>query len=181
VVAAELLGKVLARGGRAGRIVEVEAYRGRDDPASHAYRGPTPRNATMFGPAGHLYVYRSYGIHWCANASCGGGNAVLLRALAPLDGLDGMRVARVGARRDRDLCSGPGKLCQALGIEGGLDGADLVTGERGVAILDDGTPPPAEPAVTPRIGISVATHEPLRFYVRGDGNVSRPLVPRVGA
>jgi DNA-3-methyladenine glycosylase len=172
---------VLVHGGAAGRIVEVEAYRGTADPASHSFRGPTRRNATMFGPPGHLYVYRSYGIHWCANASCGDGNAVLLRALAPIEGLPAMYAHRVGAARDRALCSGPGKLCQARAIDGGLDGADLVSGVEGIALYDDGTPPPVEPVVTTRIGISVAVDAPLRFYVAGDPNVSRPLVPRVRA
>jgi DNA-3-methyladenine glycosylase len=180
-VAVDLLGKLLVHGERVGRIVEVEAYRGLSDPASHSFRGPTRRNATMFGPAGHLYVYRSYGIHWCANASCGDGNAVLVRALEPVDGIEAMRASRGDPRRDRDLCSGPGKLCQALGIHGELDGADLVTGEQGVAIVSDGTPPPPDPVRTPRIGISVAVDELLRFHVPGDPNVSRPVGSRVRA
>ena len=173
-----LLNKLLVRGGRAGRIVEVEAYAGAADPASHAFRGRTARNATMFGPPGRLYVYFSYGVHWCANVTCGNGNAVLLRALAPLDGLDEMRADRPAARRDRDLANGPGKLGQALGIDRQLDGADLVTGDRGIVVVDDGTRPPAVPVATPRIGISVATERALRFYVPGDENVSRPLAPR---
>ncbi|MGD9797610.1 MAG: DNA-3-methyladenine glycosylase [Acidimicrobiia bacterium] len=180
-VAVDLLGKLLVHGARAGRIVEVEAYLGAADPASHSFRGPTPRNATMFGPPGHLYVYRSYGIHWCANATCGDGGAVLLRALAPVAGIELQRASRPGARTDRDLCNGPGKLGQALALDAGLDGADLVTGDRDVLVLDDGTPPPAVPTVTARIGISVAVHERLRFYVPGDPNVSRPLVPGVRA
>jgi DNA-3-methyladenine glycosylase len=167
-----LLGKLLVVGDRAGRVVEVEAYR-RDDPASHAYPGPTARNATMFGPPGHLYVYRSYGIHWCMNVVAGDhdGQAVLLRALAPVAGLDAMRRARGGRRADHDLCSGPGKLTQALGIDRGFDGEDLVTGR--ARLLDDGTPPPAEPGVSGRIGISRAVDQPWRWYVRGDPNVSR--------
>jgi DNA-3-methyladenine glycosylase len=184
VVAPDLLGKVLwvqpaARGEshRSGRIAEVEAYCGSDDPGSHAYRGMTARNRTMFGPAGGLYVYFTYGMHWCANAVCGDegdGMAVLLRALAPLDGLDEMRAARSRARRDRDLCSGPAKLCQALGLDRGHDGADLVTGDRGVVVLDDGRPPPAAPARTTRIGLSAGAEHGWRWYVTGDPNVSRP-------
>jgi DNA-3-methyladenine glycosylase len=181
VVAVELLGKLLRRGEAAGRIVETEAYRGRDDPASHSFRGPTPRNATMFGPPGHLYVYRSYGIHWCANVTCGRGTAVLVRALAPVAGHTSMQALRLAARTHRDLCNGPGKLCQALGIDGTLDGTDVVASSSAVVVTDDGTRPPAVPTVTARIGISVAADELLRFYVPGDPNVSRPLLPRVRA
>ena len=176
VVAPELLNKVLVVGSRAGRIVEVEAYAGGDDPGSHAFRGPTARNATMFGPPGHLYVYFTYGMHWCANAVCaeeGVAHAVLLRALAPLCGHDEMRAARPTARRDVDLCSGPGKLCQALGIAKDHDGADVVTGDRGVVIVDDGVPPPPRPANTARIGLRAGAELVWRWYVEGDPNVSR--------
>lgn len=170
-----LLNKVLATAdGRLGRIVEVEAYAG-DDPASHAFRGRTARNAAMFGPAGHLYVYFTYGMHWCANAVCGHegeGTAVLLRALEPLAGLERMRQARPRARSERDLCSGPAKLAQALGITGTHDGVDLASGV--VRILDDGVPPPGDPVVTPRIGITRAADVPWRWYVRGNPHVSRP-------
>ena len=179
-VAPELLNKVLVSNGRSGRIVETEAYVGGIDPAAHAYRGKTARNATMFGPAGHLYVYFSYGMHWCCNPVCGEedeGVAVLIRALAPLEGIDEMRIVRPKAKRDRDLCNGPARLCQALGITGTEDGADLVTGDRGIVIVDDGTPPPADPVVTRRVGITKAPDEPWRWYVGGDPNVSRPLVP----
>lgn len=175
-MAPELLNKVLAHDGRAGRIVEVEAYCGTADPASHTYRGLTRRNATMFGHAGLLYVYFSYGVHWCANVVCGQpgeGVAVLLRALEPLAGIDAMYEARAAARRDRDLCSGPGKLCQALGITGALDGADLVRADLGPVLLDDGTPPPSDPVTATRVGITVATDEPWRWYVAGNPHVSR--------
>ena len=160
---------------RVGRIVEVEAYCGAADPGSHAYRGMTPRNRTMFGSAGGLYVYFSYGMHWCANVVCGDdgdGVAVLLRALAPVAGVDAMRAARPRARRDRDLCSGPAKLCQAFGLDGSYDGADLVRGDRGVWLADDGTPPPARPHQTTRIGLTAGAEHPWRWCVPGDPNVS---------
>ncbi len=184
-VAPWLLNKVLVKGERAGRIVEVEAYKGEIDPASHAYRGTTPRTAVMFGRPGFLYVYFTYGMHWCANVVTGPegqASALLIRALAPLRGLDEMRHAREAARRDRDLCNGPAKLCQALGITGADNGADLLARGRAatdkgtaavVRLLDDGTPPPPRPARGKRIGISVAKDEPWRFWVPGDENVSR--------
>ena len=177
-VAPELLNKMLvAPDGRAGRIVEVEAYRGADDPGSHGFRGKTKRNAAMFGPPGRLYVYFTYGMHWCANVVAetdGVASAVLLRALTPLEGLDAMYAARgPAARRDRDLCSGPAKLTQALGIDGTFDGADLVTGDRRVTIVDDGQPPPPAPAVTARIGLTNGADLPWRFHVEGTPDVSR--------
>lgn len=175
-VAPELLNKVLVHGDRSVRIVEVEAYAGREDPASHAYRGESPRNRTMFGRPGLLYVYFTYGMHWCANVVCGDegeATAVLVRAGAPLTGVDAMRAARPVARRDADLCSGPAKLCQALAIDGGFDGADLVTGDQGVRLLDDGTAPPTRPGRGPRIGIRAGVEHRWRWYVRGDPNLSR--------
>lgn len=177
VVAPALLGAVLRRGAVAGRIVEVEAYGGADDPASHAFAGRTARNASMFGPAGLLYVYRSYGIHWCVNVVCGtegSGSAVLIRALAPVEGLQEMRQRRPRARRDRDLCSGPGKLAQALGITGGDDGLDVVSPGSPVR-LEVGAGPVRAALVraTPRIGISRAVERPWRFVVTGDENLSR--------
>jgi DNA-3-methyladenine glycosylase len=178
LVAVELLNKVLVANGRSGRIVETEAYLGVEDPAAHSFRGPTTRNATMWGEPGHLYVYFSYGMHWCCNPVCGDGRAVLLRALAPLDGLDAMRAVRPAAKRDRDLANGPARLTQALGITGTDDGANLVTGNRGIVIVDDGTPPPEAPTVTARVGITKASAEPWRWYVPGDAHVSRPLVPK---
>src|SRR5579875_892504 len=116
-----LLNKLLVRGARAARIVEVEGYRGAEDPASHAYRGPTDRNRTMFGRPGLLYVYFTYGMHWCANVVCGAegaARAVLLRAARPVAGLAEMQAARPAARTARDLCSGPAKLCPAFGRYG---------------------------------------------------------------
>jgi DNA-3-methyladenine glycosylase len=162
-VAPALLGALLVveRDGTrlSGRIVEAEAYTA-DDPASHSFRGETARNAVMFGPAGHLYVYRSYGIHWCANVvtgTVGDGQAVLLRAVDPVEGLDEML-----RRRGRTpLADGPGKLCQAFGIDGADDGADLC-GDGPVRILD-GTPPPTAPLAGPRIGITKAVDTPWRF------------------
>lgn len=174
-VAPDLLGTLVEHDGRCARVVEVEAYRGADDPASHAHRGPTPRTTVMFGPPGHLYVYLSYGMHWCANVVCdddGVAGAVLLRAADPVAGLDAMRRCRPAARRDRDLASGPGKLGQALGLDGAHDGADLVTADRGVTITADGWTAPVAPATSPRIGISAATDRPWRWYLPGDPNVS---------
>lgn len=168
IVASELLNKVLrvetADGVASARIIETEAYLP-DDPASHAFNGRTDRNRVMFGSAGHLYVYLSYGIHRCANVvtgADGSGQAVLLRAVVPLDGIDVMRVRR--GRADRELCNGPGKLCQALGIELAHDGVDLVGGSA-TSIEDDGVTPPVAPIVGPRIGISKAVDAPLRFRV----------------
>jgi DNA-3-methyladenine glycosylase len=184
-VAPDLLNKVLVRTGDgprlAARIVEVEAYRGMDDPGSHAYRRQTPRNAVMFGPPGYLYVYFSYGNHWCMNAVCGPGeqpHAVLLRAAAPLSGLERMRERRGASRTDRELCSGPGKLGQAFGVDRAFDGADLVRGK--IRVVDDGVAPPARPGVSRRIGLGVDKGEDLlfRFFVPGNEHVSRG--PRAG-
>lgn len=181
-VAPDLLNKLLVVGERVARIVEVEAYAGSKDPGSHAYRGMTERNRVMFGPPGHLYVYRSYGIHWCANAVCGEkgtATAVLLRAGAPESGVTEMWAARPRARLERDLCSGPGKLCQALGIDISHNGADLAVGPE-VIIADDGTPPPEEPGVSVRIGLSAGADLPWRWFVPGDPNVSRGRTGPVG-
>ena len=177
-VAPQLLNKLLVRAdGRVGRIVEVEAYRGSADPASHAFRGRTARNAVMFGPPGHLYVYFTYGMHFCANVVCmpeGTAEAVLLRALAPVAGLDEMRVARPAARRDVQLTSGPAKLCQAMGIGRADDGADLVGGTEGLRVVDDGVAPPTQPASSGRVGIRHAADRQWRWWVRDDPNVSKP-------
>jgi DNA-3-methyladenine glycosylase len=183
-----LLNKLLVTAdGRAGRIVEVEAYHGADDPASHAFRGPTPRNGVMYGPAGHLYVYFSYGVHWCANVVCGPpgvAQAALLRALEPVDGLDLMRQARWrGQRRqdDRELCRGPGRLCQALGIDRSYNGADLTGPDARLWLAGDGVPPPAVPLTTGRVGISVAADRPWRFAVDGNRSVGRHPRADLGA
>lgn len=176
-VAPDLLNKVLVTAdGRSGRIVETEAYCGAFDAAAHSWRGRTERNATMFAAPGLLYVYFTYGMHWCCNPVCGEegeGVAVLLRALAPIDGLDAMRAARPRCRRDRDLCRGPARLCQALGIARAQDGADLTTGAQGLRIVDDGIPPPSAPLLTPRIGISRDMDKPWRWLVPDEPHVSR--------
>lgn len=177
-MARDLLNKLLVvPSGRVGRIVEVEAYGGGDDPGSHAFRGLTPRNEVMFGPPGRLYMYFTYGMHWCANAVAetdGTAGAVLLRALTPLEGIEAMRAARgPAAIRDRDLCSGPAKLTQALGIDGAGNGADLTTGSDGVTIVSDGTAPPSAPACTTRIGLSSGADRRWRWYVSKVADVSR--------
>lgn len=175
-VAEAVLGAELLVGECAGRIVEVEWY-DQSDPASHSFRGPTPRCATMFGPPGRLYVYRSYGIHWCANLVCGPAgtaSAVLIRALEPTAGLDRMR-ARRGVASDRLLCAGPGRLCQALGIDGTFDGA-RIGGER-VRLVHGRRP--ERIAVGPRIGLSVATDRPWRRGEAGSRYLSRPFPKEV--
>jgi DNA-3-methyladenine glycosylase len=174
-VAPDLLGKVLVHGPVAARIVEVEAYCGAEDPGSHAYRGMTRRNATMFGPPGRLYVYFTYGMHWCANAVCGEegeGVAVLLRAAIPEAGLDVMHERRPAARRALDLCRGPARLCQAFAIDGSFDGADLVTADRGVTLVDDGLAPVTAVTST-RIGLTKGSDLPWRWSTADDPHVSR--------
>jgi DNA-3-methyladenine glycosylase len=178
VVGPELLNKVLAcADGRAGRIVEVEAYVGAIDPAAHTFRGKTKRNAVMFGPPGHMYVYFTYGMHWCCNTVCGEdgeGSGVLIRALDPLAGLDAMRAARPRVRRDRELCSGPARLTQALGITGEQNGIDLVGARDGYTVLDDGMPPPENVPGSARIGIREGTDLLWRWFVADNTNVSKP-------
>lgn len=179
-VAPLLLNKVLAHQRVAGRIIEVEAYRGSEDSASHAFRGRTARNATMFGRPGLLYVYFSYGMHYCCNVVCcpeETAGAVLVRGLAPLHGLEVMRERR-GPVRDRDLCSGPGRLSQALGLDRSADDSDLLDPRSTVRLLDDGVCPPGRGGlgIAPRVGINPAVAsagEPWRFFVVGDANVSR--------
>ena len=174
-LARALVGATLLVDGVGGVVVETEAY-ARHDAASHSCRGPTARNRAMFGPAGHAYVYRSYGIHWCFNVVGGEepGCAVLLRALHPTHGLDRMR-ARRGLDDPRLLCAGPGRLCQALGLDASHDGADL-----GVApfALSFGEASPAL-LVGPRIGITRNAEAPWRFGLAGSRSLSRPF-PRPG-
>jgi DNA-3-methyladenine glycosylase len=150
----------------AGRVVEVEAYTS-DDPASHSHRGLTTRNASMFARAGTLYVYRIYGMHLCANVVTGpegDGQAVLIRALVPVRGIDTMRARRPG-RPDAQLCNGPGKLCQAMGITAGHDAVDLADAASPVRLVHDGASPPATPEQGRRIGISRAVDQPWRWWV----------------
>ena len=177
VVAPRLLNKIVATAdGRAGRIVEVEAYEGARDEAAHTFRGKTTRNAVMFGAPGHLYVYFSYGVHWCGNVVCapeGIGSAVLLRALEPIAGLETMRIARGERIADRDLCRGPGRLAQALGMTGSDTGMDVVAAGSRIQFLDDGVPPPDAPAGLPRIGISKSVALPWRWIVPDNRFVSR--------
>jgi DNA-3-methyladenine glycosylase len=178
-VAPQLLNKILAGAdGRAGRIVEVEAYVGSVDPAAHTYRGQTPRNAVMFGPAGHMYVYFTYGMHWCSNCVCQVGEGVLIRALEPLHGVDLMYEARSWGIKERDLCRGPARLTQAMGITGAQNGVDLVGAHDGFAILDDGTPPPEGLVGGPRIGIRVGVDLPWRWSVPNNRYVSGPKAGR---
>ena len=180
-VARALLGKLLLRRSagrlRAGRIVEVEVYLAEKDPAAHAFRGPTPRNRVLFGPPGHAYVYLIYGNHFCLNVSClppGNAGCVLLRALEPVAGLREMARARGvkldGARALARLTSGPGRLCQALGVTRARDnGKDFTRSD--LEIADDGFRP-RKVAVTPRIGIRKAAERPLRYIIAGNPFVS---------
>ena len=169
-VAPDLIGATLLVDGVGGRIVEVEAY-DQQDPASHAYRGRTPRNAAMFGPPGHAYVYRSYGIHWCLNLVCGGEGvpeAVLIRALEPTRGVD-LQKRRRRVENVRQLCSGPGKLCQALGITREHDGLALDVPPFRLEARDD----VPEIVTGPRIGITRATELRWRYMSAGSPYLSR--------
>ena len=171
-VAPALVGVTLLVAGVGGRIVEVEAY-DHEDPASHGYRGRTKRNASMFGPPGRAYVYRSYGIHWCLNLVCEGegmANAVLVRALEPTHGLDAMRERR-GLADPRLLCSGPGRLCQALAVTREHDGLALDRPPFELLAADR----PVEVVSGPRIGISRAAELPWRYGEAGSRFLSRPL------
>lgn len=175
-VAPDLLGCVIAVERPEGRVVvrltEVEAYAGADDPASHAFRGRTPRNAVMFGPAGRLYVYRSYGLHWAMNVVTGvdgTASAVLLRAGEVVENAALARSRRGERVADRSLARGPGNLAQALGVHGADTGADLLDGA--VVSLRAG-PPPEAVATGPRVGVTQAPDVPWRFWVADDPTVS---------
>ena len=171
-VAPDLIGVTLLFDGVGGPIVEVEAYE-QEDPASHGYAGRTTRNESMFGPPGHAYVYRSYGVHWCLNLVCAGegrAEAALVRALRPAQGLDAMRERR-GVEPERALCSGPGKLCQALGITRVYDGLPL--DEPPFVLLDRDEAP--EIVTGPRVGITKAAELSWRYALAGSPFLSRRL------
>ena len=169
-VAPEVVGATLLVDGVGGRIVEVEAY-AEGDPASHAFRGATARNASMFGPPGHAYVYRSYGIHWCLNFVCEEASAVLIRALEPTHGLEVM-AARRGTDEQRLLAAGPGRLTQALGITREHDGLPLDRPPFELYAADQ-----VAIEVGPRIGITKAVELPWRYVEAGSRFVSRPIRP----
>jgi DNA-3-methyladenine glycosylase len=176
-LARALIGWAFFVDGVGGVIVETEAYL-RDDPASHSFAGPTRRNAAMFGPPGRAYVYRSYGMHWCFNVVCGqegDGQAVLLRALEPVSGVELMAERRRTAESVL-LCAGPGRLSEALGIDVGLDGRDLLQAPFAWAPAR-----PVEVIAAPRIGISRATERLWRFGAVGSRYLSRPLPRPIGA
>jgi len=174
-VAPELIGAILLVDGVGGRIVEVEAYH-HSDPAAHSFRGPTARNAVMFGPPGYAYVYRSYGIHWCLNFVCeqeGSASAVLIRAIEPLEGLAKMRRRR-GLADERLLCSGPGRLAQALGLTGVHNGLPLDRSPFELIARSD-TP---EIGKGVRIGITKAAELPWRYGLKGSKFLSKPFPVR---
>lgn len=182
-VAPDLLGCVLKSGPVAVRITEVEAYRGLDDPASHAFRGPTPRTEVMFGPPGFLYVYFTYGMHWCANLVCGPdgvASAVLLRAGEVIAGHEVARERRPAARVDRDLARGPARLAGVLGLSGPDSGTDLCTKTSRLTVSAGSTVDSALVRNGPRVGIRVAIERPWRFWLDGEPTVStfRPGVLR---
>jgi DNA-3-methyladenine glycosylase len=181
-VAPTLLGAVLRHGAVAVRLTEVEAYDGPNDPASHAYRGRTPRNEVMFGPPGHLYLYFSYGMHWACNVVCGPegrASGTLLRAGEVIDGLDLAR-SRRGPARERDLARGPGRLTQALGLSAEHKGTPVLGG--GPVRLQPPLEPPAAILAGPRVGVSAEADRPWRFWIAGDRYVSdykrSPRAPR---
>jgi DNA-3-methyladenine glycosylase len=171
-VAPDLIGAVLLFDGVGGRIVELEAY-DQTDPAAHSFRGPTPRNAVMFGPPGYAYVYRSYGIHWCLNLVCepaGSAAAVLIRALEPTQGLAAMRRRR-GVKDERLLCSGPGRLCEALRITAAHNGLALDAPPFALFAREGAV----QVVVGPRIGITKAVEKPWRYGEKGSRFLSKPF------
>jgi len=173
-VAPELIGATLLFNGAGGTIVEVEAYH-HTDPAAHSYTGLTERNAVMFGPPGYVYVYRSYGIHWCLNFVCeedGSASAVLIRALAPTQGLGAMRRRR-GLHDERALCSGPGRLCQALAVTHAHNGLRL--DRRPFRVVARGDDPGRVVHAGVRIGISKSVELPWRFVLAGSPFLSKPM------
>lgn len=183
-VARELLGAVVSANGVAVRISEVEAYDGANNAASHAFRGATPRNGVMFGPAGHAYVYFTYGMHFCMNLVCGPAGvaaAVLLRAGEVVDGIETAGARRSGSRF-RDLARGPARLCVALAIDRSFDGVDVTCPTSPITISAGSPVAPSAVAVGPRVGISAAADWPYRFWIEGDTTVSpyRPHTPRKG-
>jgi DNA-3-methyladenine glycosylase len=171
-----LLGCLLTAGGVTVRLTEVEAYGGLGaDPASHAHRGRTSRNAVMFGPPGYLYVYFTYGMHWCANVVCGPdgeASAVLLRAGAVVDGTDLARKRRAAARGDRELARGPARLCTALGIDGTANGAYLLGRTGQVTLRLPVTVPAAVVQSGPRVGVAGGHDTPWRFWLAGEPSVT---------
>lgn len=182
-VAPLLLGARLSAAGVVVRLTEVEAYAGEADPGSHAFRGQTPRTAAMFGPAGHAYVYFTYGMHWCVNVVTGPDGAasgVLLRAAEVVDGLGVARSRRLGVR-DRDLCRGPARLCRTLAITGGDGGADLLDPASAVRLELGATADAASVRSGPRVGVAGAgAAAPWRFWLDGEPTVSpyRAATPR---
>jgi DNA-3-methyladenine glycosylase len=170
-----LLGCVLEAGEVQVRLTEVEAYRGGDDPASHCYRGKTPRNEVMFGPAGHLYVYFVYGMHFCANVVAltdGVPGAVLLRAGEVIEGVALARSRRPNARSDAELAKGPARLTGVLGLERGHNGVDLTDPASPVRLLVGDPVPPSLIRTGPRVGVAVAMDVPWRFWIEGSPSVS---------
>ena len=173
-VAPDLIGATLLFNGVGGRIVEVEAYH-HTEPAAHSFRGPTSRNAVMFGPPGYAYIYRSYGIHWCLNFVCepkGSASAVLIRAIEPTTGLPTMRRRR-GVADDRLLCAGPGRLCEALGITNADNGLRLDQKPFELFARSD----PADVTAGVRIGITKAADLPWRYGLKGSRFLSKPFPP----
>jgi DNA-3-methyladenine glycosylase len=183
-VARSLLGWELLAGPVRLRLTELEAYQGSDDAASHAFRGRTPRNAVMYGPAGHAYVYFVFGMHWCLNIVCGSvgePSAVLVRAGEVVDGLDVARARRAWTGRAHELARGPGRLAVALAIDGRINGSSMVDGSGPLTLSPPACPVPPELMLSgPRVGVAGAADVPWRFWLAGERSVSayRRHVPR---